>query len=54
MQMKLISNGDYPNLSKFIRVEVDSGVSNKTNDKTLVPFGFRSLTSVQYQWHLVH
>ena len=33
-------NGDYPNLSKFIRVEVDAGVSNKTNDKTLIPFGF--------------
>ena len=38
-------NGDYPNLSKFIRVEVEDGVSNASNDKTLVPFGFRSLAS---------
>jgi len=36
----LLVNGDYPNNSKFIRVEVDTGVSEKTNDKTLVPFGF--------------
>jgi len=33
-------NGDYPNLSKFIRVSVETGVSNKTNDASLVPFGF--------------
>jgi hypothetical protein len=38
-------NGDYPNLSKFIRVEVEDGVANASNDKTLVPFGFRSLAS---------
>ena len=38
-------NGDYPNLSKFIRVEVEDGVANASNDKTLIPFGFRSLTS---------
>ena len=42
---ELIINGDYPNLSKYIRVEVDLGVSNKTNDKVLIPFGFRSLNS---------
>jgi len=41
----LVINGDYPNLSKFIRVEVDLGVSNKTNDKTLIPFGFRAVES---------
>jgi hypothetical protein len=41
----LVINGDYPNLSKFIRVEVDLGVSNKTNDKTLIPFGFRAIES---------
>lgn len=35
-------NGDYPNLSKYIRVEVTDSVSNKTNDKTLIPFGFRA------------
>ena len=38
-------SGDYPNKSKFIRVEVDNGVSNKTNEKTLVPFGFRAVSS---------
>jgi hypothetical protein len=38
-------NGDYSNLSKFIRVEVEDGVANASNDKTLVPFGFRSLAS---------
>ena len=37
--------GDYPNNSMFIRVDLDSGVSNKTNEKTLVPFGFRALNS---------
>ena len=41
----IVVNGDYPNLSKFIRVSVDGGVSNKTNDKTLVPFGFRATKS---------
>jgi hypothetical protein len=38
----LVVYGDYPNLSKYIRVEVDLGVSNKTNDRVLIPFGFRS------------
>jgi len=42
---ELIVNGDYPNISKFIRVEVDSAVSARTNDSSLIPFGFRSLTS---------
>lgn len=41
----IVVNGDYPNLSKFIRVEVESGVYNKTNDKSLVPFGFRAVIS---------
>ena len=41
----IVTNGDYPNLSKFIRVQVESGVSNKTNDRSLVPFGFRAVTS---------
>jgi hypothetical protein len=41
----LIVNGDYPNMSRFIRVAVDSGVSNATNAKTLVPFGFRALNA---------
>ena len=41
----IVVNGDYPNLSNFIRVSVDTGVSTKTNDKTLIPFGFRALSS---------
>ena len=41
----IVVNGDYPNLSNFIRVSVDTGVSTKTNDKTLVPFGFRAMES---------
>ena len=41
----LIVNGDYPNMSRFIRVAVDSGVSNATNAKTLVPFGFRAMNA---------
>lgn len=39
---EIVISGDYPNKSKYIRVEVDGGVSNKTNDKTLIPFGFRA------------
>jgi hypothetical protein len=35
-------NGDYPNLSKFIRVEVEDGVANASNDKIIgtiwIPF----------------
>jgi hypothetical protein len=41
----IVVNGDYPNLSNFIRVSVDTGVATKTNDKTLVPFGFRAMES---------
>ena len=42
---EIVISGDYPNRSRFIRVDVDGGVSNKTNEKTLVPFGFRALNS---------
>ena len=42
---KIFVNGDYPNISKYIRVEVDNGVKNRTNDVELVPFGFRSMYS---------
>lgn len=38
----LVISGDYPNQSRYIRVEVTEGVTNKTNDKTLFPFGFRA------------
>ena len=41
----LIQNGTYPNISKYIRVEVDPSVTDKNNSKDLIPFGFRSLTS---------
>ena len=42
---KIYDYGDYPNISKYIRVEATDGVKNKTNDKTLIPFGFRALNS---------
>jgi hypothetical protein len=42
---QLIVNGDYPNQSKFIRVEVDGAVADRTNDNSLIPFGFRAVTS---------
>jgi len=42
---KIFVNGDYPNISKYIRVEVDNGVKNRTNDSSLIPFGFRSMYS---------
>ena len=38
----LVITGDYPNISKYIRVEVTDAVANKTNEKTLIPFGFRA------------
>ena len=38
-------NGDYPNISKYIRVEVTDSVTNKTNERTLIPFGFRAPNS---------
>lgn len=41
----LVINGDYPNASKYIRVEVTDAVENAANDKTLVPFGFRAVTA---------
>jgi len=43
---EIVISGDYPNKSKYIRVEVDGGVAKKTNDKTLVPFGFRAPNAV--------
>jgi hypothetical protein len=42
---KIYDYGDYPNLSKYIRVEATDGVKNKTNDKTLIPFGFKAVNS---------
>jgi hypothetical protein len=37
--------GDYANTNPYVRVEVDAAVTNKSIDKTLFPFGFRSLKS---------
>ena len=42
---KLNSNGDYPNASAHIRVEVASDVDAGSIDSTLVPFGFGKVTS---------
>ena len=42
---QLLVNGDYPNISKYIRVEVDSNVADRLIDPALVPFGFRSPSS---------
>jgi hypothetical protein len=39
----VVVNGDYENLSNFIRVEVTKAVTNRTNDKTLIPFGHAAL-----------
>jgi hypothetical protein len=41
----VVISGDYPNKSKYVRVEVTDAVVNKTNDKTLIPFGFRAMYS---------
>jgi hypothetical protein len=42
---KLTSNGDYPNASAHIRVEVADDVDAGSIDSTLVPFGFGAVTS---------
>lgn len=41
----LLVNGDYPNQSQHVRVIVDESVAKKNNDKSLIPFGFRSILS---------
>jgi len=38
----VVVNGDYPNMSQFIRVSVETGVSDGSNDPALVPFGFKA------------
>lgn len=42
---ELVENGDYPNKSNYIRVEIDDSVKNRNIDKSLFPFGFRALNS---------
>ena len=41
----IVISGDYPNISKYVRVQVTDAVANKTNEKTLIPFGFRAVNS---------
>ena len=41
----VVINGDYPTTNSWIRVEVETGVANKTNSKTLIPFGFKAMYS---------
>lgn len=38
-------NGDYPNKSKYIRIEVTEAVTNGANESSLFPFGFRAVNS---------
>ena len=42
---EIVISGDYPNLSQYVRVEVDSAVASGTISNTLIPFGFRALNS---------
>lgn len=42
---KLVFEGDYPNNSAHIRVEMEDDVTNGAIDSSLVPFGFAALTS---------
>ena len=42
---KTVTNGDYKNLSKYIRVEMHDAVKVGAYSPVLVPFGFRSLYS---------
>ena len=42
---KIRDNGEYPNLSAYVRIEVTEGVKKKTNNKQLVPFGFKAMIS---------
>ena len=40
-EQKIVVDGDYPNNSKYIRVEVASGVNDGNIDATALPLGFR-------------
>ena len=42
---KIFDNGEYPNLSNYIRVEVTTNVSEGAVDPSLIPFGFRAASS---------
>ena len=40
---KVITKGDYPNISEFVRVEVDNGVSEGALSPKLLPKGFKTV-----------
>lgn len=40
-RQKLVTQGDFENKSRYVRVEMAEGVKNGTLDATAVPFGFR-------------
>jgi len=40
---KLITEGNYENVSRYIRVELDSSVENGDLDPSAIPFGFRGV-----------
>jgi phage tail sheath protein FI len=42
---EIVITGDYPNLSQYVRVEVDPAVASATISNTLIPFGFRAMNS---------
>ena len=44
---KIVLEGSYPNISAYVRVEVDNNVKNGVVDTTALPVGFRG------PWHLV-
>ena len=46
-RQKLITQGNYPNASSYIRVEVDSQVEDAEVDPTALPFGFRGIQHFQ-------
>lgn len=46
-RQKLITQGNYPNASSYIRVEMDAQVEDAELDPTALPFGFRGIQHFQ-------
>jgi len=46
-RQKLITQGNYPNASSYIRVEMDAQVEDAEIDPTALPFGFRGVQHFQ-------
>ena len=42
---KITDSGEFPNNSRYVRVEVPNSVTNKTLDNSKIPFGFANLVS---------